>query len=249
MVQKLVKLMWKIMVLWCGVVCIYYLIYVNEFGLRICYVDVIYVFFLGLSVFFYLFVLCSLLVCVEFDLFEGWCIVGGFECVLDMIVMVLNYDVFVDSLIEVGEYDFYLYEQNGKIFEVVVWLVGVVFDQENLFEDFVEIIDEYYDIFGSVFFDCYVFLFYVSFGVCGGIEYLNSMIMQMSFEVVEGSFECSEVYKCLFGFILYEFFYIWNVKVLCFDGIQFYDYQNENYLMFFWVVEGMMSYYDQLMLV
>ena len=247
-VQKSAKSTWKVTVPRRGAVRIRYSIYANELGLRTRHVDATHAFLSGSSVFLYSPALRSLPVRVEFDLPDGWRIAGGLERASDDAVTAPNYDVLVDSPIEVGEHDLYTYEQNGKTFEVVVWPAGVALDQENLLEDFAEITDEHYDIFGSAPFDRYVFLLHASSGARGGTEHLNSTIMQTSLEAVEGSFERSDAYKRLLGLTSHEFFHTWNVKALRPDGIQPYDYQNENYSTLFWVAEGTTSYYDQLTL-
>ncbi|MEM9409027.1 MAG: M61 family peptidase, partial [Acidobacteriota bacterium] len=247
-VRKSEKSTWKVTVPRRGPVRVSYSIYANELRLRTRHVDATHAFLSGSSVFLYSPSTRALPVRVEFDLPEGWRIAGGLERVGDDAVVAPNYDVLVDSPIEVGEHDVYTYEQNGKSYEIVVWPAGVALDQENLLEDFAEITDEHYDIFGDAPFDRYVFLLHASSGAGGGTEHLNSTIMQTSLEAVEGSFERSDPYLRLLGLTSHEFFHTWNVKALRPDGIQPYDYQRENYSTLFWVAEGTTSYYGPLTL-
>lgn len=57
-----------------------------------------------------------------------------------------------------------------------------------------------------------------------------------------------DFYLELFGVSLYEFYYIWNVKVIWLIEMYFYDYQWENYFKFGYLCEGVMMYMGDLML-
>lgn len=247
-VRKTEKSTWKVTVPRRGAVSVRYSVYANELGLRTRHVDASHAFLSGSSVFLYSPSTRDLPVRVELDLPDGWRIAGGLEKSAENAVIAPDYDVLVDSPIEVGEHDLYSYEQNGKTYEIVVWPAGVALDSEHLLEDFAEITDEHFDIFGNAPFDRYVFLLHASSGARGGTEHLNSTIMQTSLEAVEGSFERTDDYERLLGLTSHEFFHTWNVKALRPDGIQPYDYQRENYSTLFWVAEGTTSYYGPLTL-
>lgn len=49
--------------------------------------------------------------------------------------------------------------------------------------------------------------------------------------------------------VVYEFIYIWNVKVYCLKGIVLYDYININYVKILWIVEGLISYFEDYLMV
>ena len=154
-----------------------------------------------------------------------------------------NYDVLVDSPIEVGLHEKIVFEAAGRPHEVAIW-GEAVYDEEELKEEFTKIIESQAAIFGGVPYKRYVFQVHASPGLSGGTEHLNSTIMQTSSTFGENRASL----RGFLGLVAHEYFHTWNVKQFRPAGIHPYDYLRENYTTQLWVAEGSTSYYDDLTL-
>jgi len=162
-----------------------------------------------------------------------------------------NYDVLVDSPIEIGVLDTMRFEVDGVPHEIAIWWgpspggreqasPGRMFSVERLQHDFSAIVRAQRAIFGATPYERYVFLLHVAPGLGGGTEHLNSTIMQVSPE----AFHEPDSYRNLLSLTSHEMFHTWNVKQLRPAGLQPYDYQRENYTDLLWVSEGLTCYYE-----
>ncbi|MFT5289142.1 MAG: putative metalloprotease with PDZ domain [Planctomycetota bacterium] len=249
-IRKMDKSGWRVITEGAQEVSVSYSIYANSLGLRTRHVDPTHAFLSGSSVFFYSPRLRSAPLEVEVDAPAGWTIGTGLEFApgRDDVVVAANYDVLVDSPLEIGEHDSFSFEVAGKAHDVVLWPSGMNYDEEQIAEDFGKIIEEQMAVFGSLPYERYVFLIHTG-GGGGGTEHLNSTIMQTSRSSIEGSDGRSGAYKRFLGLVSHEFFHTWNVKQFRPVGIHPYDYQNENLTDLLWVCEGGTSYYSALTMV
>ncbi len=155
-----------------------------------------------------------------------------------------NYDVLVDTPIEIGELETITFEVEGTPHEIAIWGEGA-YDLPTMARDFEQIVRDQLAVFGELPYERYVFLLHVGPGLGGGTEHLNSTIMQTR----PTSFTSERSYQGFLGLVSHEFFHTWNVKQLRPAGIHPYDYEKENYTKLLWVAEGATSYYDDLSLV
>lgn len=175
---------------------------------------------------------------------EGWLVASGLPAGSEAgSLEASDFDVLVDSPIEVGEHRAVRFEAEGAAFEIVIWGECAKTDEE-LIEDFRLIVESCVDVFQSVHFDRYVFMVHSYPGGGGGTEHLNSTIMQTSPE----AFESESAYRGFLGLVAHEFFHTWNVKNFRPAEITPYDYDRERYTTSLWVVEGSTSYFDDLLL-
>lgn len=248
--KKIAKSTWRIQTGTVDEVTVRYSIYANSLGDRTRHVDATHAFLSGSAVFMFTPRLRLAPVRVRIKAPASWKIAGGLELAQDEphTLLAPNYDVLVDSPLELGEHDLITFETGGKPYEIVIWPKGVRHDPQNMIEDFTKIIDTQTAIFGSVPFERYVFLIHASKQAGGGTEHLNSTIMQTSRATIEGSEDRSSAYKRFFGLVSHEFFHTWNVKALRPIGIHPYNYLQENYTDLLWVAEGTTSYYTELVL-
>ena len=248
--KKIAKSTWRIKTSAVDEVTVRYSIYANSLGDRTRHVDATHAFLSGSAVFMYTPKLRMAPVRVRIKAPASWKIAGGLELSQDdpRTLVAPNYDVLVDSPLELGEHDLIRFEAGGKPHEIVIWPRGVRHDAANLIEDFTKIIDAQAAIFGSMPFKRYVFLIHASSRAGGGTEHLNSTIMQTSRTSVEGSEDRSSSYKRFLGLVSHEYFHTWNVKALRPVGINPYNYLQENYTDLLWVAEGTTSYYTDLIL-
>lgn len=229
-----------------------YTLYCNSLGDRTRHVDATHAFLSGSAVFLYCPRMRHMPLRVTLDAPESWKVACGLANSVasdpaggERSLLAPDYDVLVDSPIEIGEIDVLTFESDGKPHEIAIWAQGaggVTYDAERLKEDFKKIVDECIAIFGDTPYVRYVFLVHIAPGAGGGTEHLNSTIMQTNPSV----FDSGKSYRGFLGLTAHEFFHTWNVKQLRPEGLVPYDYQRENYTDLLWVAEGTTSYYDDL---
>lgn len=226
-----------------GTVRVSYRVYCNELGSRTRHVDDTHAFLSGSSVFFYVPSRRNEQIHVHIEAPAEWKVASGLESMPSALrtLLAANYDVLVDSPIEVGLHDMIEFEVQGKLHQIVIW-GEADYDAEELKTDFAKIVQAQAEIFGQMPYERYVFLTHVGSGMGGGTEHLNSTIMQTR----RAALEDESAYKRFLGLVSHEFFHTWNVKQLRPAGIQQYDYARENYTKLLWVCEGTTSYYDDL---
>ena len=249
-IRKIDKSSWRVTTGGAEEVRVSYRVYANSLRDRTRHVDPTHAFLSGSSVFFYSPRLRAAPVRVEIFTPEGWDVATGLEKApgLANVVVAANYDVLVDSPLEIGEHDRISFDVDGLPHEIVIWPAGVEHGAERMIADFGAIVREHAAIFGRTPYERYVFLIHAGPGG-GGTEHLNSTIMQTSREAIEASVDGDGAWKRFLGLVSHEFFHTWNVKQLRPAGIHPYDYQHENYTDLLWVAEGTTSYYAPLTLV
>lgn len=249
-IEKIDKSTWRIQTDGASDVIVRYRVYANSLGNRTRHVDDTHAFLSGTAAFFYNEARRSSPVIVRVEAPEGWSIAGGLEPHPDLpnAVIAPNYDVLVDSPLEIGLHNVIHFDVDDTPHEIVIWPVEVEYDEERLGEDFTKIVESQRDVFGVLPYERYVFLIHAGRGAGGGTEHLNSTIMQTSEAAIEGSQDNSSAYQRFLGLVSHEFFHTWNVKQLRPAGMHPYDYAHENYTRLLWVAEGTTSYYDDLTL-
>lgn len=177
---------------------------------------------------------------------EGWDIATGLEPEPGdpTLFVAADYDVLVDSPLEIGEHDRLTFEAAGVPHEIVIW-GSEDYDAEALTEDFASIVEAQAEMFGGLPYERYVFMVHATDEAGGATEHLNSTILQTS----PRSLTDDERYERWLGTVSHELFHAWNVKRMRPAGLSPYDYTSENYSRLLWVAEGTTSYYDGLMLV
>lgn len=154
-----------------------------------------------------------------------------------------NYDVLVDSPLEIGEHETIRFDVENIPHDIVIWGRAEP-DARKLADDFKAIVRAEADIFDDFPYNRYVFIIHSNPGMGGGTEHLNSTVMGCE----PAAFTDEDAYKKFLGLVSHEMFHTWNVKQLRPRGIQPYDYQRENYTDLLWVAEGTTSYYDDIVL-
>jgi len=248
-IKKTAKATWVIAPNGADVVHLGYRIYANSIGDRTRHADSTHAFLSGCSVFMYSPSMRNAPVRVHIDHApEGWEVATGLRTLGNGDLFAANYDVLVDSPLEIGLHDRYEFRVADTDYEIVIWPPGIELDSGRLERDFTKIIEAQAAVFGEVPCSRYVFLTHVGVGG-GGTEHLNSTIMQTSASALEASFSNDDPYKGFLGLVAHEFFHTWNVKQLRPAGLHPYDYERENYTDLLWVAEGGTSYYGRLSLV
>lgn len=153
-----------------------------------------------------------------------------------------DYDELVDSPIVCGDAEVQTVDVNGVQHELASFGGGEVWDDARAIADVEKIIEAQHRFWRVVPYSRYVFL-NLLFGGGGGLEHrASTMVMGSRWESRD-----DDDYRGWLGLISHEFFHTWNVKRLRPTELDEFDYENENYFTTLWVVEGVTSYYDDLM--
>lgn len=246
-IEKVRKSAWRVTTNGAESVRVDYRIYANSLGDRTRHVDDTHAFLSGSSVFLFVPQRRDHPAVIRIDAPPDWRIASGLEAhPTDPRTLVApDYDVLVDSPIEIGLHERIDFDVDGVPHEVILWGDVEGHDAQQIIDDFSAIIRAQRDIFGDLPYRRYVFLTHVGMGAGGGTEHLNSTIMQTS----RAALESDSGWTRFLGLVSHEFFHTWNVKQLRPAGIHPYNYEQENYTRLLWVAEGTTSYYDDLTLV
>ncbi|MEB3224832.1 MAG: peptidase M61, partial [Synechococcus sp.] len=153
-----------------------------------------------------------------------------------------NFDVLVDSPVEVGLHENHEFLCEGKPHRWVVWGEGN-FDPEKAIADTQKIIQTEAKIFGGELpYDEYMFLLHLSGSGYGGLEHKESC----SLNYPRFGFQKPDQYNRFMQLVAHEFFHLWNVKRIRPKELETFDYETENYTPSLWFAEGVTSYYDLL---
>ena len=247
-IEKVRKNAWRVNSRGAASVRVDYRVYANSLGDRTRHVDDTHAFLSPSAVFLYVPQRRDDPLVVHIDAPADWDIATGLDTDANdsRSVIAPNYDVLVDSPLEIGLHRRFTFEVDGTPHEIILWGDGDIdYDEAKITEDFAGIVRAQREVFGSLPYHRYVFITHVGRGAGGGTEHLNSTVMQTA----RASFENDDAYHGFLGLVTHEFFHTWNVKQLRPAGIDPYDYERENYTRLLWVAEGTTSYYGPLTLV
>ena len=167
----------------------------------------------------------------------------GLESVGEWEFTAPDYDVLIDSPLEVGNQEVSSFDVEGARFEVSVF-GKVSVDTAKFIEDLQAIVEKTITVIGQVPFKRYVFLVNFTESAVGGLEHLNStMCFVPRFRMMP-----REEYNLMMGIFSHEFFHAWNVKRMRPNGLGPFNYTSETYTRSLWIAEGITSYYDDLIL-
>jgi predicted metalloprotease with PDZ domain len=154
-----------------------------------------------------------------------------------------NFDILVDSPIEIGNQDIESFEVEGITHEVSMFGPKPI-DPKNFVSDLKKIVEAEWKVFGVLPYSRYLFLVDFSGAAGGGLEHLSSThcIAPRMRLIPEGE------YKLLMGLFSHELFHAWNVKRMRPQGLGPFNYSSETYTKSLWIAEGITSYYDDYIL-
>jgi predicted metalloprotease with PDZ domain len=153
-----------------------------------------------------------------------------------------NYDQLVDCPIEIGNQYEFDFEAAGVKHTVSMYGEGN-FDPERLKEDMAKIVEEETKVVGVNPNKRYVFIVHNVVGGDGGLEHCNSTVLSVDRWTYDGS-----NYINFLNLVAHEYFHLWNVKRIRPIELGPFNYDQEVYTNYLWVMEGFTSYYDELIL-
>ena len=184
----------------------------------------------------------------------NWEITTGLKKIGPHTFLADDYDMLIDCPLEIGDNEAIAFEVLGTPHRFEFWGEGN-FDAEQIAVDTQKIITSAADIFDAKLpYDSFSFITHLTEKDYGGLEHRNStalMVPRDSFREGPMHKDASKEdtkYRQFLGLVSHEFFHTWNVKRIKPAAFNHFDYQNENYTRDMWTVEGITSYYDDLIL-
>jgi predicted metalloprotease with PDZ domain len=154
-----------------------------------------------------------------------------------------DYDTLVDSPIVAGEGEVRSFDVGGATFELWTFGGDELWDHDRAARDVAELVRIQAGFWGVVPFERYLFL-NVAEDTGGGLEHLESTLMMTRRYVTRRPAD----YRRWLGLVSHELFHAWNGKRLRPDVLGPFDYEREVRTPSLWFVEGLTSYYDDVLL-
>jgi predicted metalloprotease with PDZ domain len=153
-----------------------------------------------------------------------------------------DYDQLVDCPIEIGnqvEFDF----MAAGLRHRVAMYGEANYNVAQLQQDMAKVVQAATDVFGSNPNKDYLFIVHNVSDGQGGLEHKNSCVLSVSRWSYAGS-----NYTGFINLVAHEYFHLWNVKRIRPIELGPFNYDQECYTSLLWVMEGITSYYDELLL-
>lgn len=148
-----------------------------------------------------------------------------------------NYDILVDSPIEIGNQKLFRFEVDGVPHEIAIYGEG---NYDSLMVAETKLITEStIKIFGEIPYKRYVFIVILGKFNGGAIEHLNSAVYNYG----RWNFQPERKRKAWRTVVAHEMFHLYNVKRIRARALGPFDYTRENYTSLLWVMEGFTSYF------
>ncbi|CAN5225108.1 PDZ domain-containing protein [soil metagenome] len=244
--EKISKNTWRVNTKNRPEVTINYKVYAFEMTVRTSFLDASHGYVNGASVFLYPENLQNIPYTLTIQPFEEWQVVStalpavaGQKWVFEA----PNYDVLIDSPIEIGNHDVFEFTAAGIPHQVAMYGEGN-YDKERLKEDLSSIVEACTEVFKDNPNEKYLFIIHNLTRGSGGLEHSNSTTLQVN----RWTYAPRSSYLDFLSLAAHEYFHLWNVKRIGPIELGPFDYENENYNRLLWVMEGFTSYYDELLL-
>jgi len=224
---------------------IHYAVYAFETSVRTSFIDNSRAFLSPVGVFMYLNDHLDLSSTIEIDLPHHWNKIstGLPQMQNSNTYFAENFDILYDSPFELGNQDTWQFDVDGILHECA--MVGIAdYDKEQLSTDITKIVQEENKIWGSNPNNYYLIVTHNHQQAHGGLEHLNSTILAAS----RFAYSQTQAYKNYLSLVAHEYFHLWNVKRLRPKALGPFNYNEENYTTALWIMEGITSYYDNLII-
>lgn len=154
-----------------------------------------------------------------------------------------NYDVLVDSPLEIGNQEVFYFNVDGTNHEVAIYGLGN-YDMEQMKKDMEKIVHAANDVFGGTNPNKnYTFIIHNVINGQGGLEHANSCVLSVN------RWTYGADYFDFLNLVAHEYFHLWNVKRIRPIELGPFNYDEENYTSLLWVMEGFTSYYSDILMV
>jgi predicted metalloprotease with PDZ domain len=240
--SKTDKATWRVEVPEAGELRVRYRVYANELTVRTSHLDATHGHVNGASVFLFARGRESEPAEVAIDAPAGWRVTTPLPEAGPLRYRARDYDELVDSPIEIGTHELLEWEQSGIAHRYAIWGEGN-YDPERLVTDTRKIVAAAEQMFGGLPYESYTFFLHLIPQGGGGLEHRECSSLQADRWAFEG-----EEYENFLGLVAHEHFHVWNAKRIRPAPLGPFDYTRENYTRSLWVVEGLTTYYTDLVL-
>ena len=151
-----------------------------------------------------------------------------------------DYDILVDSPIEIGNHEIIEFMAAGVPHEVVMYGESN-YKPEQIKRDLTKIVETATEIFEENPNEKYTFFVHHSDHGSGGLEHLNSTALGVS----RWTYTNPKSYNYFLSLAAHEYFHLWMVKRLKPIEFDFINYDQETYTDLLWVMEGITSYFEE----
>jgi predicted metalloprotease with PDZ domain len=243
--EKISKNTWRVYSENANTITVSYRVYAFEASVRTSLIDDSHAFLVGSNVFMFVPALTRQPLTVSIKPFSAWKEIStGMEAVGKdkFILQAPDYDILVDSPIEVGNHKILIFNADGGTRYEMAMYGETQYDESRLISDMKTVVEEAGKVVGENPNKRYVFLVHHYTQGSGGLEHLNSTVL----DVARNTYQSN--YVGFLSLVAHEYFHLWNVKRIRAKALGPFDYDNENYTHLLWVAEGFTTYYQNLIL-
>jgi predicted metalloprotease with PDZ domain len=172
----------------------------------------------------------------------GWKIATSLEGEEEGTLRAANYAELVDSPIEIGTHRVIPFEVEGIPHRYVVWGRGNL-DPEKLVADTQAIVRACSRMWSGLPYEHYTFFVHLVAESGGGLEHRASTLLHADPHAFQG-----KEYEDFLALVAHEFFHVWNGARIRPEPLVDPDLTREAYTRNLWVVEGLTTYYTDLVL-
>lgn len=219
-----------------------WVVHADELTVRTSHVDGTHASLIGTSVFMYLDGRQGEPAEVEVHAPQGWRVTTSMESVGDTRFRAADYDELADSPLEIGTHQLVQWTVDGVPHQYAIWGRGNA-DPRRLAKDTTRIVQAEREIFGTLPYPAYTFIVHLTGGGGGGLEHRNCTSLLADRWSFRGP-----AYENFLGLAAHELFHAWNGKRIRPAALGPFDYTRENYTRDLWVVEGITTYYTDVLL-
>lgn len=219
-----------------------WIIHADELTVRTSHVDATHASIIGAGVFMYVDGRRDEPAEVEVVAPEGWRTTTALAAVDETRFRAADFDELVDSPLEIGTHQLIRWQVDGVMHQYAIWGRGNA-DGRRLAEDTTRIVLAERELFGSLPYPEFTFILHLTSGGGGGLEHRNSTSLLADRWSFRG-----QPYESFLGLAAHELFHAWNGKRIRPAALGPFDYTRENYTRDLWVVEGITTYYTDLLL-
>ncbi len=225
-----------------GVLRARWIVYADELTVRTSHVDGTHASIIGAGVFMYLEGRQGEPAEVEVHAPRGWRVTTPLRALGETRFRAADFDELVDSPLEIGTHQIVRWLIDDVPHEFAVWGRGNA-DPRRLSRDATRIVLAEREIFGALPYPAFIFILHLTSGGGGGLEHRNATSLLADRWSFRGA-----PYESFLGLVAHELFHAWNGKRIRPAVLGPFDYTRENYTRDLWVVEGITTYYTDLLL-
>ncbi|MGF1635470.1 MAG: M61 family metallopeptidase [Cyclobacteriaceae bacterium] len=244
--EKINKSTWRVHHLRHKDYVVKYKVYAFELTVRTSFLDADHAYINGSSVFMYIEGHRQQTAVLEITPYEGWKQISTGLTTINgnkWKYHIPDYDILADSPIEIGNHNVYSFDAAGVKHEIAMYGSGN-YDIQKITRDLIKIVEECTKVFGENPNENYTFIIHNTDKRGGGLEHLNSTTLQVD----RWSYQPEYSYHNFLSLAAHEYFHLWLVKRIRPEVFASFDYSNEQYTTLLWVMEGFVSFYDELIL-